>query len=234
MPKVSKQRKANQKNAKKGGHHQNFTKSNDDQNDDFSDDNNDSDQDFYCGPQPSQADNSSTSFIMQLKMLQIILDAASNCECNRPRYKIQIASFQGFNCHLVMTCTCGNQKRIWAAPENFDEACLLACKLSGIKQGQIQDFMTFMNFGYQNDNGQTFTINIYGRRLTRVSQELDIKLDCMKKADEQKFFNQILAATDTEVVDIQTDGMYPIRNNSGICVSSVMGSINGEKKIICE
>ena len=133
-----------------------------------------------------------------------------------------------------MTCKCGKEKRIWAAPENFDEACLLACKLSGIKQGQIQDFMTIMNFGYQNDHGQTFTINIYGRRLTRVSQVLDIKLDCMKKADEQMFFNQILVATDTEVVKVETDGMYPIRNNSGICVSSVMGSINGEKKIICE
>ena len=167
-------------------------------------------------------------------MLQMVVDAASTCDCSRPRYKIQIASFQGFNCHLVMTCSCGNQKTIWAAPENFDEACLLACKLSGIKQGQIQDFMTFMNFGYENDNGQTFTVNIYGRRLTRLSQELDIKLDCMKKQDEEKFFNQILAATDTEVAKVETDGMYPIRNNSGICVSSVMGSIHGEKKIICK
>ena len=229
MPKIKKNRKSNRLNGKRGGRPK--TKNSDVSDDDDSDDN---DPDFFCGAQPRNNDNSSTSFIMQLKMLQMVVDAASTCDCSRPRYKIQIASFQGFNCHLVMTCSCGNQKTIWAAPENFDEACLLACKLSGIKQGQIQDFMTFMNFGYENDNGQTFTVNIYGRRLTRLSQELDIKLDCMKKQDEEKFFNQILAATDTEVVKVETDGMYPIRNNSGICVSSVMGSINGEKKIICK
>ena len=232
MPKVKKHRKSNKLNGKRGGR----PKTKVDGTSEVSDDNDsdDNDPDFFCGAQPRNNDNSSTSFIMQLKMLQMVVDAASTCDCSRPRYKIQIASFQGFNCHLVMTCSCGNQKTIWAAPENFDEACLLACKLSGIKQGQIQDFMTFMNFGYENDNGQTFTVNIYGRRLTRLSQELDIKLDCMKKQDEEKFFNQILAATDTEVVKVETDGMYPIRNNSGICVSSVMGSINGEKKIICK
>ena len=137
MPKVSKKRKACKSNI-----HSRWN-----QNDENSDDN-DTDEDFYCGAQPRRADNSSSSFITNLKFLQMIIDAASSCDCNGPRYKIEIASYQGFNCHLVMTCKCGNQKRIWAAPENFDEACLLACKLSGIKQGQIQDFMTFMNFGY--------------------------------------------------------------------------------------
>ena len=127
MPKVSKKRKASKSNI-----HSRWN-----QNDKNSDDN-DTDEDFFCGPQPSQADNSSSSFIMTLLMLQMVVDAGSNCDCKRPRYTIQIASFQGFNCHLVMTCKCGKEKRIWAAPENFDEACLLACKLSGIKKGQIQ------------------------------------------------------------------------------------------------
>ena len=231
MPKVKKKHSSNRTNGKKGGRPKSSN-----QQEEFQDssDNNDSDQEFFCGSQPRRVDNSSSTFIMTLMMLQMVIDAASSCDCNSPRYKIDVASYQGFNCNLVMFCKCGNQKRIWAAPNNLDEACLLSCKLSGIQQGQIQDFMTFMNFGYENDYGQTFTVNIYGRRLTKISQDLDIKLDLMKKEDEAQFFNQILGSSDKGVVHISTDGMYPIRNNSGICVSSVMGSINGVKKIICK
>ena len=37
---------------------------------------------------------------------------------------------------------------------------------------------------------------------------------------------------DTEKVQLAIDGMYPVRNDSGICVSSVMARVNGAKKII--
>ena len=231
MPKVKLKDLTRKLNGQKGGRPNSSTQGGDYQ---CSSDDRDTDEEFFCGSQPRRVDNSSSSFIMTLLMLQMVIDAASSCDCNYPNYKIDVASYKGFNCHLVINCKCGNQKRIWAAPENFDEACLLACKLSGIKQGQIQDFMTFMNFGYENDKGQTFTVNVYGPRLTTLSQDLDIKLDTMKKKDELDIFNQILRSQDTKVVHVSTDGMYPIRNNSGICVSSVMGSINGEQKIICE
>ena len=230
MPKVKKKHSINRLNGRNGGRPKT---SNQHDYQDSSDDK-DTDEEFICGSQPRRVDNSSSTFIMTLLMLQMVIDAASSCDCNFPNYKVDVASYKGFNCHLVLICKCGNQKRIWAAPGNFDEACLLACKLSGIKQGQIQDFMTFMNFGYENDKGQTFTVNVYGPRLTTLSQDLDIKLDTMKKKDESDMFNQILGSKDTKVVHVSTDGMYPIRNNSGICVSSVMSSINGEQKMICK
>lgn len=225
MPKVKKHRKSNRQNGKRGGRPkaERIPESSDDD---------DSDPDYFIGPQP-RVDNSSSSFIMTLLMLQMVVDAASSCACGSPKYKTHILSYKGFNCHLLLYCKCGNKKTIWAAPEhNFDEACLLSCKLSGIQQGQIQDFLTCMNFGFENENGKTFTINVFGQRLTRLSKDLDIKLDGMNNHDQQIIFNRILASTDTEEVEISTDGMYPIRNNSGICVSSVMGTIDGEKKII--
>ena len=91
-----------------------------------------------------------------------------------------------------------------------------------------------MNFGYTNQTGQSRTINVYEDRLRTISQALDIKLDQMKKRDEQDLFDQILASSENKVVEVSTDGMYPIRNNSGICVSTVMGTINGAKKVICK
>ena len=50
MPKLSKRRKANLENSKKGGHHLNLDQSNN-QNDGYSDQN-DSDEDFVYGAQP--------------------------------------------------------------------------------------------------------------------------------------------------------------------------------------
>lgn len=221
MPKISKKRKASKSNIRKR-YNQNVEQSDD----------NDSDQDFVFGSQPRRVDNSNSMCFMQMKMLQKTIDAASNCDCGSPNYKVDISSYQGFNCNVLLTCICGNTKRIWAAPENFDKACLAACKLSGIKNGQIQDLLQCLNFGYQRDEDHSYTINVYKPRLVNLSQELDIELDQMKKADEKIFLDKILSSADTEVVEVETDGMYPIRNNSGICVSSIMGTVDGEKKII--
>ena len=230
MPKLGKKHIANKINGKKGGYHLNVLNGvAHDQSDD-----NESDEDFVHGFQPRQADNSSSCFFMTIMMLQMVINAATSCDCNSPSYTIDVASYKGFNCNLEMICRCGNIKRMWAAPDNLDEACLLGCKLSGIQQGQIQDLLTVLNFGYENDKGNTYTVNIYGPRLRELSQNLDIKLDKMKTRDEKGFLDQILACSDTQSVHVSTDGMYPIRNNSGICLSSVMGSIDGEKKIICK
>ena len=231
MPKRSKRQISSKLNGKKGGFHE-TQQSQEDLSDET--DTNDSDNDFVFGSQPRPYDNSSSSFIMTILMLQTVVDAASWCDCNMPNYKIDVASYRGFNCNLLLVCKCGNEKRLWAAPENLDEGCLLACKLSGIQLKQIENFMTFMNFGYTNQRGQSHTVNVYHDRIRNLSQALDIKLDEMKKTDEQNLFDQILASSDIKVVEISTDGMYPIRNNSGICVSSVMGTINGVKKIICK
>ena len=231
MPKVKKQNKANKKNAQKAGRPKSRKQQQEVQ--DLSD-NYDSDEDFFCGTQPRPVDNSSSCFFFSLLMLQTMLDTATSCDGQSPKYTLDIASYKGTRCNLSMICRCGIAKTIWTTPENFDEALLLGCKLSGIQQGQLQDLLTSLNFGHKNDKEKTYTVNIYGPRLRKLSQELDIKLDEMKKEDEANIFKQILASSSTELVHLSTDGMYPIRNNSGICVSSVMGSINGVKKIICK
>ena len=230
MPKVSKRQVASKLNGQKGGYHLNLQKNSNSEESDA----NDTDGDFFHGSQPRIIDNSSSMFFGSIIRLQMMIDVATSCDCNHPRYKVNPASYKGFNCNIEMICKCGNTKRIWAAPENYDEACLLGCKLSGIKQGQIQDLLTCLNFGYTNESDKTYRVNVFGEKLRKLSQGLDIKLDEMKKEDERTFFNQILSWSNTEVVEVSTDGMYPIRNNSGICVSSVMGSINGVKKIICK
>ena len=230
MPKVKKHRKSNRLNGKRGGRPK--TKEISDSSDNNETDNNDSDEDYFYGTQPRRVDNSNSMCFMQMKMLQTTIDAASKCDCGSPNYKVDISSYQGFNCNVQLTCKCGNTKRIWAAPENFDKACLAACKLTGIKKGQIQDLLLCLNFGYQRDEDHSNTINVYKPRLVKISQELDVELDQMKQADEKFFLEQILSSSETKVVAVETDGMYPISNNSGICVSSIMGTVNGEKKII--
>ena len=83
MPKLGKKQLANKLNGKKGGYHGNFaTRSQDDLSDET--DNNNSDEDFVYGSQPRHYDNSSSSFIMTILMLQTVVNAASkkfdNCE----------------------------------------------------------------------------------------------------------------------------------------------------------
>ena len=230
MPKTKKHRKSNRLNGKRGGRPK--AKGIPDSSDDNETDNNDSDEDYFYGTQPRQVDNSNSMCFMKLKMLQTMIDAASQCDCGSPKYNVDISSYQGFNCNIQLTCKCGITKRIWAAPENFDKACLAACKLTGVKKGQIQDLLLCLNFGYQQDKHHSYTINVYAPRLVKLSQDLDIELDKMKQADENFFLRQILSSPETDVVKVETDGMYPIRNNSGICVSSIMGTVNGVKKIL--
>ena len=117
MPKVKKNRNSNRLNGKRGGR----PKTKNDEISDVSDDN-DSDEDFFYGTQPRGVDNSNSMCFMKLKMLQTLIDAASNCDCESPKYNVDISSYQGFNCNILLTCKCGNTKRIWAAPENFDKA----------------------------------------------------------------------------------------------------------------
>ena len=53
----------------------------------------------------------------------------------------------------------------------------------------------------------------------------------MKKGDENKKLEALLADKTAEL-ELAADGMYPIRTNSGICVSSIMAKINEQWKII--
>ena len=39
---------------------------------------------------------------------------------------------------------------------------------------------------------------------------------------------EALLADKTAELDLAADGMYPIRTNGGICVSSIMAKINGQ------
>ena len=79
MPKLGKKQLANKLNGKKGGYHGNFaTRSQDDLSDET--DNNNSDEDFVYGSQPRHYDNSSSSFIMTILMLQTVVNAASCCD----------------------------------------------------------------------------------------------------------------------------------------------------------
>ena len=230
MPKVKNKNKARKSNGRQGGR----PKSKPSSDDEIPDCDDDSDEDYFNGAQPRRVDNSPSMLFMNMMRLEMILDIASNCVCGSPKYKPDVSSYQGFNCNVLLRCNCGNTKRMWAAPENFDQASLAACKLSGIKTGQIQQYLTCLNFGYTNNEGKSYTVNMWKPRISKMSQDLDIKLDGMKKIDEQSFLNQILSSNDTKEVEIATDGMYPIRNNSGICVSSVMSTVDGVKKIICK
>ena len=229
MPKVKNKNKARKSNRQQGGRPKSKTSS-----DEIPDPDDDSDEDYFSGAQPRRVDNSPSMLFMNMMRLQMILDAASNCVCGSPQYKSDVSSYQGFNCNVLLRCKCGNTKRMWGAPENFDQASLAACKLSGIKTGQIQEYLICLNFGYTNNEGKSYTVNMWKPRISKMSQDLDIKFDGMKKIDEQNNLNQLLSSNDTKEVEISTDGMYPIRNNSGICVSTVMGTVGGVKKIICK
>ena len=85
--------------------------------------------------------------------------------------------------------------------------------------------------GFTNDNGKHFSINLFEEKTQDFNRKLNIQLDEMKKSDEQKFLETLLADK-TADLDLAADGMYPIRTNSGICVSSIMAKINGQIKII--
>ena len=146
--------------------------------------------------------------------------------------EVDVTQYNKLNTHVVMQCDfCGIERKMWTAPNNFYEAALMAAKYSGIKTGQLEKFAKLTNMGFKNDNGKHFSVNLFKENAQEMNRDLNIKLDEMKKADEQKFLKEVLADKTAEV-EFAADGMYPIRTNSGICVSSIMAKMHGQTKII--
>ena len=107
----------------------------------------------------------------------------------------------------------------------------MAAKYCGIKTGQLESFGRCINMGFTNNNGKQFSVNLFEENTQELNRKQNIQLDEMKKGDENNKLEALLANKTAEL-DLAADGMYPIRSNSGICVSSIMAKINGQWKII--
>ena len=171
-------------------------------------------------------------FIM-LGTLQLMFSEYATCRaCKKGTLNIDITQYKKLNTHIVLICDfCGIEHRKWTSPKNFNESAMMAAKYTGIKTGQLENFAKLTNMGYTNDNGKHFAVNLFEASTQEMNSELNVKLDEMKKADEQKFLETLLADEKADL-ELAADGMYPIRTNSGACVSSIMAKINGQRKII--
>ena len=170
---------------------------------------------------------------MEIGVLESMFSKYATCRaCNQGTLDIDITQYNKLNAHIILVCNyCGIEHREWTGPKNFNESALMAAKYSGIKTGQLENFARLTNMGFTNGNGKHFAVNLFKENTQEMNRDLNIKLDEMKKDDEQKFLEEILADKTAEV-EFAADGMYPIRSNSGICVSSIMAKRNGQTKII--
>ena len=169
----------------------------------------------------------------EMGVLESIFSKYCTCRaCNIGTLNIDITQYNKLNAHIILICDhCGIEHREWMGPKNFNESALMAGKYSGIKTGQLENFARLTNMGFTNNNGKHFAVNLFKENTQEMNRDLNIKLDQMKKADEQKILEEVLADKTAEV-EYAADGMYPIKSNSGICVSSIMAKINGQNKII--
>ena len=170
---------------------------------------------------------------MEIGVLESMFSKYATCRaCNQGTLDIDITQYNKLNAHIILVCNyCEIEHREWTGPKNFNESALMAAKYSGIKTGQLENFARLTNMGFTNDNGKHFAVNLFKENTQEMNRDLNIKLDEMKKDDEQKLLEEILADKTAEV-EFAADGMYPIRSNSGICVSSIMAKRNGQPKII--
>ena len=174
----------------------------------------------------------SMCFIM-IGVLESIFSKYVTCRaCNQGTLAIDITQYNKLNTHIILVCDfCEIENRIWSGPKNFNESALMAAKYSGIKTGQLESFARCLNFGFTNDNGKQFSVNLFEANTQELNRKQNIQLDKMKQANEQQILDEILADKTAEV-ELAADGMYPIRTNSGACVSSIMATVNGKTKII--
>ena len=194
-----------------------------------------SDDDFEPpAKQQRQFHNNSSMCLMQNSVINSILKEFTSCqECHQGTLQCDITSYSGINANLVFVCDhCGIERNKWSGPENINQAAIMATKYAGIKMKQFENWATCMNFGFKNNNGKDYVVNLSETKTTKINEEVNIQLDQMKKADEAELFQQLQGQPDQDKIELASDGMYPIRNDSGICLSSVMATIDGEKKII--
>ena len=184
--------------------------------------------------QERRFENQSSVFLMVISVLNSILKDWTICrECREGYLQCDVTSYSCMNTNLIFECNhCRIKRKKWSGPTNISQAALMAIKYAGIKLKQLQRWATCMNFGFKNNQGKQFTVNLIEAKTAKINEDVNIKLDKMKTADEALICQQLLAQKDTEQVQLAIDGMYPVRNDSGICVSSVMATVNGTKKII--
>ena len=179
--------------------------------------------------------NQKSMFFMSIEKLQDILNGTTCRVCNRGVIQVDIASYNIFNANLLLLCDfCKKENFQWSGPQNLNKAVLMACKYTGIKKGQMGNFSRCLNFGYQLQNGKTRSVNVDEKNTYTMNGELDKALDQMKIHDEKTLLEEIKSVEDKSIVNLACDGYYPIRKNSGICVSTVMVSMNGTSKVLCK
>ena len=179
--------------------------------------------------------NRRSMFFMSLEVLQCILNGTICLVCKEGTIQVDITSYRIFNTHLLLLCNvCKKEIFHWSGPENLNKAVLMAGEFTGIKQGQLGNFTKCLNFGFEGQNGKKWTVNVRENHAVQLNRQLDISLDKMKIEDQNEVLEEVKAIEDKSVVKLACDGYYPIRKNSGICVSTAMVSINGSSKILCE
>ena len=178
--------------------------------------------------------NNSSMFLMAISILNSILKDYTVCKaCREGTLQCDITSYSSINSKLVFVCDqCGIERFKWSGPENISQGPVMATKYAGIKMTQLQRWLTCMNFGFKNNNDKDYVVNLFETKTTKINEDINIKLDGMKKTIEQENFQQLQQQPNKDEIELACDGMYPIRNDSGICLSSVMATIDGEKKII--
>ena len=194
-----------------------------------------SDEDFAPPAKPQRKfQNNSSMCLIENGIINSILKELTLCrECRQGTLQCDITSYSCINANLVFVCDhCGIERYKWSGPENINQAAIMATKYAGIKMRQLENWATCMNFGFRNNNGKDYVVNLSEEKTTKINEEVNIKLDEMKKTDEAELGYQLQQQKDKDEVELASDGMYPIRNDSGICLSSVMATIDGTKKII--
>ena len=184
--------------------------------------------------QSRQVTNSSTLCFMMIGTIGSIMSDVALCkECKQGTLEVTVLSNSGYNTHLSFTCNnCGFERQKWSGEDNMSDAVFMAAKYAGIKSGQLDNWSKCMNMGYTNEKGQHCTVTSKSSKGKKTNEKLNIRLDEMKKKDEKGFLQSLLGSINTDNIKLAVDGMYPIRNNSGICVSTVMAKINGQCRII--
>ena len=179
--------------------------------------------------------NKRSMFFMTLEVLQCILSGTICRVCKEGTIQVDITSYRIFNTHLLLLCdVCKKENFYWSGPENLNKAVLMAGKFTGIKQGQLGNFTKCLNFGFEGQNGKKWTVNVRENHAVELNRQLDISLDKMKIEDQRKILEEVNAISDKSRLKLSCDGYYPIKKNSGICVSTAMVSINGTWKVLCE
>lgn len=196
----------------------------------------DDNDDEYEPPAKQQRlfENQSSMVLMQNGTINAILKEFTSCrECHQGTLQCDITSYSCINANLVFVCDhCGIERSKWSGSDNMNQAAIMATKFAGIKMKQFENWATCMNFGFRNNNGKDYVVNLSETKTTKLNEEVNIKLDEMKKTDEAELCHQLQQQKDKKNFKLAGDGMYPIRNDSGICLASIMATIDGKKKII--